>query len=368
MENTNTLLRKATRQQSKLRIGLSGPSGSGKTYSALLIAKGLASSMDKVAVIDTENGSADLYSHLGDYSVLPVTAPYAPERYINAIRECEKAGMEVIIIDSTSHEWDGSGGCLEINEALGQTKFKGNNWAAWSETTPRHQKFITAIVSSKCHVITTARSKTDTIQTEDKKIKKVGLKEIQREGFEYELTLNFTIDRDRHYAISSKDRTGMYIDLDPFVITEEIGKQLKAWADKGVAPIAPPVLPQQQAVTPTAPAKAPVDPILAAKGKIMTLLTELLGVKPTTAALVAEKVKAFTDLDINAVGVDLQEIVARLEITVLEARKAKTETPAGDTGEVPFDKIPEDLGVTEPTPEEKPKAPARKRTTKKTTE
>ena len=130
MENTSTLLRKATRQKAKLRIGVSGPSGSGKTYSALLMAKGLASDMSKVAVIDTENGSADLYSQLGDYNVLPLVAPYTPERYIQAINECTRAGMEVLIIDSTSHEWDGKGGCLETNELLGQTKFKGNNWAA----------------------------------------------------------------------------------------------------------------------------------------------------------------------------------------------------------------------------------------------
>lgn len=232
-------LRKATRQKAKVRIGLSGPSGSGKTYSALLIAAGMAP-MDKVAVIDTENGSADLYSHLGDYSVITLQAPYAPERYVQAIEECQAAGMEVIIIDSVSHEWDGKGGCLESNDLLGQTRFKGNNWAAWSVTTPRHQKFIEAITSSPCHIITTARSKTDTIQTEDKKVKKIGLKEIQREGFEFELTVNFTLDREGHYAMASKDRTAMFSELDPFKITKETGKMIMDWANSGVEPLPPP--------------------------------------------------------------------------------------------------------------------------------
>ena len=196
-------LRKAERRKAKLRIGMSGPSGSGKTYSALLLAKGITGGVEKVAIIDTENGSADMYSHLGEFNVIRLEAPYAPERYIEAIDECVKAGMELVIIDSVSHEWDGKGGLLESNELLGQSKFKGNNWAAWSVTTPRHQRFIESITTAKVHIITTARSKTDTIQTEDKKIKKVGLKEIQREGFEYELTLNFNIDRDGHYATVS---------------------------------------------------------------------------------------------------------------------------------------------------------------------
>ena len=231
-------LRKAERQKAKLRIGLSGPSGSGKTYSALLIAKGIVKgNMNKVAVIDTENGSADLYADMGDFNVIRLEAPYSPERYVEAIKACEDAGMEVLIIDSTSHEWDGKGGCLESNELLGQTKFKGNNWAAWSQTTPRHQKFIEAITTCKIHVITTARSKTDTIQTEDKKIKKVGLKEIQRDGFEYELTLNFTIDRDGHFAVVSKDRTAIYDKVDPFLITEAVGTTLIAWAESGKEPI-----------------------------------------------------------------------------------------------------------------------------------
>lgn len=235
---TTLSLRKATRAKTKIRVGISGPSGSGKTYSALLMASGIAP-WEKIAIIDTENGSGDLYANLGEYNVIPLDAPYTPERYIEAIEACEKAGMEVIVIDSTSHEWDGKGGCIESNELLAETRFKGNTWAAWSHTTPRHQKFIQAIVSSKCHIITTARSKTDTIQTSDKKIKKVGTKEIQREGFEYELTINFNLDRDSHCVTISKDRTNLFENKDPFVITSEIGKSILDWTQKGVEKIPP---------------------------------------------------------------------------------------------------------------------------------
>lgn len=226
-------LRVASRKKAKLRIGLSAPSGAGKTYSALLIAKGMAKSWDKVALIDTENGSGELYSHLGGYNVITLEAPYTPERYIEAISACERAGMEVIVIDSISHEWDGKGGILEANQKLADAKFKGNTWAAWSESTPRHQKLIEAITTSPIHIITTSRNKVDSIMTDDKKVKKVGTKEIQREGFEYELTLNFNIDRDTHMAMASKDRTELFENADPFMITEETGEKLLAWAESG---------------------------------------------------------------------------------------------------------------------------------------
>lgn len=225
-------LRKAERSQAKLRIGVSAPSGGGKTYSALLMASGMAD-WNKIAVIDTENGRGDIYSDLGDYNIITLEAPFSPERYIEAIKSCEDAGMEVIIIDSISHEWEGQGGCLEINESLANAKYRGNSWSAWNETTPRHRKFIEAIISSTAHVITTVRNKVDTIMTEDKKVKKVGIKEITREGFEYEITVNFNIDRDTHKAMPSKDNTRLFEGKDPFVITAETGKQLIEWMKSG---------------------------------------------------------------------------------------------------------------------------------------
>jgi hypothetical protein len=229
-------IKRAEKKKSRLRIGVSGTSGSGKTYSALRLADGLVGSLTKVCVIDSESGSANLYEHLGPYSVILLEAPFSPERYIDALHTAEQAGFECIVIDSASHEWEGKGGVLEINETIAQTKFKGNTWSAWSVTTPRHQKFIEAILTSPAHIITTARSKQDTIQV-DGKVKKVGTKEIQREGFEYELTVNFNIDRDNHLATASKDRTGIFINADPFIITEDTGKTLREWAERGVEPI-----------------------------------------------------------------------------------------------------------------------------------
>jgi hypothetical protein len=217
-----------------------GVSGSGKTYSSLLLAKGICGDWSKVALIDSENGRGELYSDLGDYSVVTLAPPFTPEKYIEAIDACEKAGMEVIIIDSTSHEWDGEGGCLELNEKLAGAKYKGNTWAAWNETTPRHRRFIDKIISSSAHIIATMRSKADTIQTEDKKIKKVGLKEIQREGFEYEMTLSFNIEREGNYAVAGKDNTHLFDSRDPFKITEADGTIIRDWNMQAPEPTPPP--------------------------------------------------------------------------------------------------------------------------------
>lgn len=232
-------LQKATRKQVKLRLNLSAPSGAGKTMSALLMAKGLVGAWDKIAVIDTENGSASLYSNLGDFNIIDLKPPFSPERYIEALDACLNAGIECIIIDSSSHEWNGAGGCIESNERLAQAKYKGNTWSAWNETTPKHDSFVNKVLQCNAHVITCTRSKMETIMGEDRKVKKVGMKDIQREGWEYELTVSLNIDRDTHMAIASKDRTNLFEGKDPFVISESTGEMIRNWCDSGEAYVNP---------------------------------------------------------------------------------------------------------------------------------
>lgn len=227
-------LQLATRKKTKLRLNTSGPAGSGKTMSALLMAKGLVGDWSKIAVIDTENGSASLYSHLGGFNTIDLQAPFSPERYIQAIDACIAGGIECIIIDSSSHEWSGTGGCIEINEHLAQSKFKGNTWSAWSQTTPRHDAFVQKVLQCPAHVITCTRSKMETVMTDDKKVKKLGMKDIQREGWEYELTVSLSLDRDTHTAQASKDRTELFEGKDPFVVTEKTGEQIRQWCEQGV--------------------------------------------------------------------------------------------------------------------------------------
>jgi len=230
-------LKKATRKQVKLRLGLSAVSGGGKTMSALLLAYGMTNDWTKIAVIDTENGSASLYSHLGDFNAIDIEAPFNPERYVEAIKVCENAGMEVIIIDSITHEWDGKGGCLEIH-----SKMTGNSYTNWASVTPRHQNFIDTLLSSKCHIISSVRRKQDYEMALNDKGKqapvKVGLKEITREGFEYELTINFNLETN-HMATASKDRTGLFMDQPPFVIDSETGRKLMEWCNNGEIVLSP---------------------------------------------------------------------------------------------------------------------------------
>jgi hypothetical protein len=225
-------LRKVQKKKTKLKIGIASPSGFGKTYSSLLMAYGMVGDWGKVAIIDTENGSADLYEDLGGYQVLPLAPPYSPERYIEAIDTCVSAGMEVIIVDSITHEWSGTGGILDIKEQM------GGSFAVWAKLKPRHQKFVDKILQSPIHVITTVRKKQEyEMYKDDKgknKVEKKGMKEETSPGFEYELTLNLEILNENHYAAASKDRTGLFDGNPEFVITEETGKQLIAWANAGV--------------------------------------------------------------------------------------------------------------------------------------
>lgn len=229
-------LQTAQRKRAKIKLGLQAPSGGGKTYSALLLAYGLCNNWEKIAVIDTENHSADLFSDLGAYKVLPLSAPYTPERYIEAIEACEADGMEVIIIDSASHEWAGKGGCLESHESeMSKMRFP-NSFTAWAVITPRHQAFIDKILQSSCHIICTFRSKSEYVLMErnGKTVpQKVGMAPVTRDGFEFELTISFDLDL-LHKAYCSKDRTRLFIDKDPFVITTETGKQILDWCNNGV--------------------------------------------------------------------------------------------------------------------------------------
>lgn len=227
---------KAMRKKAKLRLALTGPSGSGKTYSALLVAKGIGG---KMAFIDTEKGSASLYSDIADFDVLELEPPFSPERFIEAIKSAENAGYETLVIDSITHEWGGVGGCLELVDTIAKTKFKGNSWSAWSEINPRHRLFLDSILRSPMHIIATMRSKTETAQVEEngrKRVAKLGMKAEQRDGVEYEFTTVLDIGHETHHAIASKDRTKLFSNSDPIILSEDTGKTLLNWLESGVNP------------------------------------------------------------------------------------------------------------------------------------
>lgn len=205
-------------------MALQGPSGSGKTMSAILIAQGLTNNnLTKVALIDSENGSGSLYAHLGGYNVLNLETPHSPERYIEAIEVCEKAGMEVIIIDSISHCWDF---LIDYHASL-----QGNSFTNWNKITPRQKAFVDKILQSNAHIICTMRVKQDYVLSEKngKMVpEKVGLKAIQRDEISYEFTIVFDVDN-KHFAVSSKDRTLLFEGKPQFVINSHTGKKILDW-------------------------------------------------------------------------------------------------------------------------------------------
>lgn len=220
-------IRRSERKQAKIKLAIQGSSGSGKTYSSLQLAKGLTNGdLTKIAIIDTENKSADLYAHLGDYNVVSVEAPYSPERYAEAIELCERAGMEVIILDSISHCWDY---LLEVHG-----KMPGNSFANWSRITPRQNSFINKILRSESHIIATMRVKQDYVlnQKNGKMVpEKVGLKAIQRNEIDYEFTIVFDVDI-THHARATKDRTGLFVNKSEFMISPNTGKMIREWCEQ----------------------------------------------------------------------------------------------------------------------------------------
>lgn len=194
--------KKATKQQAKLRMALIGPSGSGKTYSALSIAKHLGG---KVAVIDTERGSASKYADLFDFDVCELES-FSPDTYRQTIEQASFAGYDTLIIDSLSHAWMGKDGALEQVDKAAKRSQSGNSFAAWREVTPMHNALVEAILQAECNIIATMRAKTEYVMETNEKGKqtprKVGLAPVQRDGLEYEFDVVADLNLDNEMIVS----------------------------------------------------------------------------------------------------------------------------------------------------------------------
>jgi hypothetical protein len=224
--------KKATKAAAKLRLGLVGPAGSGKTMTALRVGHGLGG---RVAVIDTERGSASLYSgeHGLDFDVLELES-YEAEKFIQAIAQAEQAGYDVLIIDSLSHAWAGKGGILEFVDNAAK-RSGGGSFSGWRDATPRHNQLVDAILGAKLHIICTLRSKVEHVieQVNGRtQVRKVGLQPVQRDGLEYEFTVVGDVTQD-HELIITKTRAAWLKDKIIREAGEELGQQLAAWLSDG---------------------------------------------------------------------------------------------------------------------------------------
>ena len=234
-------IRKAERRRAHARISLVSPAGGGKSHSALLLAKGLAPN-GKIGVIDSENSSAEMEAGkpgIPEYDVLVLTPPFSPARYVEAIHLFEKEGYDVIIVDSLTHAWTGTGGALEMVDRIASSS--KNSYTAWRDVTPQHNALVDAMLQSSAHIIATLRTKTEYVLEENDKGKKVprkiGLEPIQRSGMDFEFTIVFDIDQQKHYAKASKDRTSLFDNAIPEVLTSAHGEKLRLWLEGGAAPV-----------------------------------------------------------------------------------------------------------------------------------
>lgn len=220
---TVVAFQKATKKQSRLRMAIDGPSGSGKTYTALTFAQALANG-GRVAVIDTERGSASKYADLWAFDVLELET-YDPRQYVEGIEAAEAAGYDVLVIDSLSHAWEGARGVLELHDDATKRDRAGNSYTAWKDVTPIHRKMVDAILQSRCHIIATMRSKTEYVLVTDDRgktaPKKVGMAPVQRQGMEYEFDVVADMDID-HNLVVSKSRC-------PAVADAVVNKPTAAW-------------------------------------------------------------------------------------------------------------------------------------------
>ena len=270
--------KKAKREQIWAKVLLNSPSGGGKTYSALRLATGIARKCgSRVAAIDTENGRIRYYANEFDFDDMQLEEPYSPEKYMEAIDEAVKAGYKVLVIDSTSHEWNF---CLDLVNNMPGT----NSYTKWKSVTPRHNAFQEKILQAPIHIIATVRGKDEYVleDSNGKKIpKKVGLGYTQRDGAEFNYTVTLNLDQSTHRFSATKDNTHLFEDRYD-VLTEADGEAIYEWANGGEAPA-----PKPQPTTAPATAKAEDIPskILAIDAKVKQLQNQGVAKEDLVAAI-----------------------------------------------------------------------------------
>lgn len=325
-------LQLAERGETCIKLSIGGPSGSGKTCSALLLAYGLVKSAhpeyteqqcwQKICIVDTENGSAKLYSnfdvpntnyHIGKFFTVPLKPPFEANKFIESIQASEAAGMEVVIIDSLSAYWTGEGGALDKQGKIAQKT--GNSYTAWRDVTPEYNRVIDTILQSSCHIIMCARAKMDYVQEKNNNgktvVRAVGMGLQTRDGLEYEASLHFMLSVPDHTANATKDRTGLF-DGKYFTITPETGKLIYDWLQSG-APEKP-AAPQPQPVqSPAQPAPIPdADRLEKARDMVDQAVKAYIAANPDMKKQVIADIKEITGGTANYMAVEDLNVLGAL--------------------------------------------------------
>lgn len=245
----NFTYRKAVREDVFLLLGLAGGTGSGKTYTAMRLAAGIAGD-EPFAVIDTEARRALHYADQFKFDHADLVAPFSPQRYGEAVLSAVAAGYKVIVIDSTSHEHEGDGGLLDMQEQELQ-RMAGNDYskreaclqASWIKPKREHKRlFVQKVLQVRAHIIFCMRAEDKTeLKRVDGKLKMVpkvsltgldGWIPICEKRFPFELTASFLLTADAPgipKPIKLQEQHRALFPLDK-PISEESGRLLAAWA------------------------------------------------------------------------------------------------------------------------------------------
>ncbi|MFL5607714.1 MAG: AAA family ATPase [Gemmatimonadaceae bacterium] len=199
-DDNNIVFKDAARSDVSLVIALAGPSGSGKTRSALELARGLAGGDDSlIAGLDTEAGRMLHFAAppgqpqgVGQFKFkhADIKPPFTPERYADAIDQANATGrFKVIVVDSFTHEWEGEGGCADLQEeelrtlvaAAEERARKYNDQfnlaatmeklgiPAWKPIKRRHKRLVNHhLLQSRAHVIVCLRAEEKLIYEKQK--------------------------------------------------------------------------------------------------------------------------------------------------------------------------------------------------------
>ncbi len=229
-------IRKAERTGSKVVIGLSSLSGDGKTYTALKLARGMVSDPSEIGFLDTENRRGSLYADIldGGFYIGDLYPPFSPQRYSDAIKEFQDAGVKVLVIDSVSHEWEGEGGCEDVANA---PLLSGKRMADWKKAKSEHKKFMNALLQSNMHVIVCIRAREKTDFSDPKKPRSLGIQPITEKNFMYEMTASLMLENggvNQRFLKMPEALRGSFGDGKHF-LDESHGKLLCDWVESGAA-------------------------------------------------------------------------------------------------------------------------------------
>lgn len=222
--------------QSKVVLGIAGQSGEGKTYTALLIARGMVDKASEIGFLDTENKRGSLYADIldGKFMIGDLYPPFSPTRYAQAIQEFQDAGVKVLVIDSVTHEWEGTGGCDDIANAP-KADGTARKVANWIEAKRQHKQFMNVLLQSNMDVICCIRAREKTDFKNPSQPVSLGVLPVCEKNFMFEMTASVLLTNEgktqKHLKMPSflKETFGNgngYLGIDT-------GKKVRVWLNQG---------------------------------------------------------------------------------------------------------------------------------------